>query len=145
MVWRLIRFLFPIVLAFAVIAPIACFAYAVSLDTSTVQLSVKAVGIPIGAETNTITVALVSAASGALITLLVLVPLFAVTRGSRVRRQERELKLYRSKLLERDEEIERLRKRLREGEPQEAWAVSDSMPAEEEPAPEPAVFAADEG
>jgi len=122
--WRVLWFLLTVVFALVVLTPLALLAYAVSLQTAPrVELDFVSV-LPAmvqdwltpyaRASVDVASLCGICAAGAALLTLLIMAALWRAARGTKAKRAVKDVSLLRSKLLERDEEIERLRHRLRQ-------------------------------
>lgn len=129
---RLLGVIIGIVLALCVLVPIAAGAYVVSLHREPVILDFNTLPGEVGFLRFYLTppladLCLVCAGVGGGLVLLLVVLFSLAFRGSARRRVDHQVSLLRSKLLERDEEIERLRYRIRHGVmPAEAEAPSET-------------------
>jgi len=123
--WRVLWFVLTVVFALVVVTPLALLAYAVSLQT-TQRVELDFVSILPGtvqgwlsayarASVDVASLCGVCATGAAILTFLVVAALWRTTRGAKAKRAAKDISLLRSKLLERDEEIERLRHRMRHG------------------------------
>ncbi len=135
---RVVRFVVLLLLAAVLVVPAAALAYAISiqpqlLDQSLYLTLAELPGMPdnTGLTTNGLTLCALCGGYGALLTAAVLLPLGAAARRGRARKHDRQLALLKSKLLERDEEVQLLRERLRGGgEPEAAPLFAPEPPAE---------------
>lgn len=135
---RIVRFVILLLLAAVLLAPAAGLAYAVSMQTAPLELGLSGLGalsqwvFP----TNVLSLCVLCGGYAALLTAIVLWCIGSATRRSRARRYERQLGLLKTKLLERDEEVQRLRERLRSGDtteppPPPLFAVDEPSETEE--------------
>jgi hypothetical protein len=136
-----VRIIVGILLALVILVPAGLLAYAVSLQSDTVELVAEGVSIPLlqvpWMTTDIPTLCGICAGYATLITLVLVWLLVGLSHRGRVRRYDRQLALLKSKLSECNEEIERLRGRLRQGA-----TATPASPAEGS-APSPTPFASD--
>lgn len=144
----LVRFVLPLLVAVIVALGAGLLAYAVSMQKGPVVLDARTAapwvpeGVAMAARTNVLTLCIVCAGYAAAVVLLLMLAIGSASRRSRGRKFERQVSLLKSKLLERDEEIERLQSRLR-GEDVEGAGYWSERPTpiggapSDAPAPEP--------